>query len=133
MTIYGRAWFERDEAKRLEVLRQCCTDDVVFVDDGRRMDGVEEVSAMIGQAMNNMAGSSRATESTGKPRGRTGSGVGVEVVTAIEQMHGFFRYSFVWTVPGGDRFGGTDFGEFAPDGRMRLITVWPGNEDFPVA
>ena len=33
--IYGRAWFERDDAKRVEVLRQCCTEDVVFVDHGQ--------------------------------------------------------------------------------------------------
>jgi hypothetical protein len=38
----------------------------------------------------------------------------------------------VWTTAAGARVGGTDFGEFAPDGRMKLITVWPGNDDFPV-
>ena len=56
----------------------------------------------------------------------------VEVVTPIEYFHGFFRYSFVWKLPDGTLGPGTDFCEVADDGRMRLITVWPGSADFPV-
>jgi hypothetical protein len=44
----------------------------------------------------------------------------------------FFRYGFVWIVGGERHPGGMDFGEFAPDGRMRLITVWNSTDDFPV-
>ena len=53
-------------------------------------------------------------------------------VTPIEEFHGFFRYSFVWTRPDGAKSGGTDFCEVAEDGRMKLITVWPASDDFPV-
>ena len=136
LVIYGKAWFERDPQRRVEVLRRCCTDDIVFMDPGLgRLHGLEAVSDMIGGHMTNMAGVSEAkpdTESVGKERGRSGGGVGVEVVTPIEVRHGYFRYSFVWTLPNGERSGGTDFCEVAEDGRMSLITVWPANDDFPL-
>ena len=131
---YGRAWFERDPAARVEVLRRCCTEDIVFVDGGGRYDGLEQVSDMIGRAMASMAGTpdGTATKHTGRDRGREGGGVGVEVVTPIDVAGNFFRYTFVWTTPDGQRWGGTDFCELAPDGRMKLITVWPCNDDFPL-
>jgi hypothetical protein len=135
LIIYGRAWFERDPAVRVEVLRQCCTEDIVFMDPGRgRLEGLEAVSAMIGESMAGMAGTpdGTLTDSGGEERGRRGGGVGVEVVTPIDVRHGFFRYSFVWTLPDGTRLGGTDFCELAGDGRMKLITVWPADEDFPL-
>lgn len=135
LITYGKAWFERDRARRIEVLRACCTDDIVFMDPGLgRLHGIEAVADMIGDAMAGMAGTpdGSATESHGEERGRTGGGVGVEVVTPIDVLHGFFRYSFVWTLPDGSKHGGTDFCELAPDGRMKLITVWPANDDFPL-
>jgi hypothetical protein len=136
LVIYGEAWFERDPARRVEVLRRCCTDDIVFVDPGLgRLEGVEAVSDMIGNYIGSWPdrGADRdATTSTVERRGRSGDGVTVEVVTPIEQFHGFFRYSFVWKMPDGSIGPGTDFCEVAADGRMRLITVWPGSDDFPV-
>ena len=138
LVAYGKAWFERDPHRRVEVLRQCCTEDILFVDPGLgRLQGLEAVSNMIGGYMDQMAGGSAAASpstsaSEGRDRGRTGSGVGVEVVTPIEEFHGFFRYSFVWTLPDGQRMGGTDFCEVADDGRMKLITVWPASKDFPL-
>ena len=135
LITYGKAWFERDPQRRVEVLRQCCTEDIVFMDPGQgRLEGLEAVSDMIGSHMVEMAGTpdGSPTESKGKDRGRTGGGVGVEVVTPIDVRHGFFRYSFVWTLPDGSRAGGTDFCELADDGRMKLITVWPADDDFPL-
>ena len=135
---YGKAWFERDPQRRVEVLRRCCTEDILFVDPAvGRLHGLEAVSNMIGGYMDQMAGgpaeaSPSSSRSEGRERGRTGSGVGVEVVTPIEEFHGFFRYSFVWTLPDGQRMGGTDFCEVADDGRMKLITVWPASKDFPL-
>ena len=135
MVTYGRAWFERDPAKRLETLRHCCTEDIVFAGGAEgRLDGVQAVSDMIGRIMNAMAGvESTATKHKGTERGRTSGNVSVEVTTPIETLHRFFRYSFVWTVGGERHPGGTEFGEFAEDGRMRLITVWDSTPDFPVA
>jgi hypothetical protein len=138
LVIYGKAWFERDPARRAEVLRGCCTDDIVFMDPRLgRLHGIEAVSDMIGQYLGAMAATPTENPPANladgaTPRGREGSGVSVEVVTPIEALHGFFRYSFVWTLPDGSRMPGTDFCEVADDGRMSLITVWPGNADFPV-
>ena len=136
LVIYGEAWFERDPGRRVEVLRRCCTEDIVFMDPTLgRLHGLDAVSDMIGQAIGGMsAGASDDPPTTSKAerRGRSGGGVSVEVVTPIEQFHGFFRYSFVWKLPDGSIGPGTDFCEVADDGRMRLITVWPGSDDFPV-
>lgn len=65
-------------------------------------------------------------------RGMSGSGVSVEVVTPIESFHQFYRYSYIWHFPDGSSSGGTSFCEQAPDGRIRLITVWPGSDHFPI-
>jgi hypothetical protein len=136
LVIYGEAWFERDPARRVEVLRRCCTEDILFMDPRLgRLRGLEAVSDMIGQAIGSMSATTRddeLTPSTAERRGRSGGGVSVEVVTPIEQFHGFFRYSFVWKLPDGSLGPGTDFCEVADDGRMRLITVWPGSDDFPM-
>jgi hypothetical protein len=136
LVIYGEAWFERDPTRRVEVLRRCCTEDIVFMDPRLgRLHGLDAVSDMIGQHI----GTTSATTpedalqpSSAGRRGRSGGGVSVEVVTPIEYFHGFFRYSFVWKLPDGSLGPGTDFCEVADDGRMRLITVWPGSDDFPV-
>ena len=136
LVIYGEAWFERDATRRVEVLRRCCTEDIVFMDPTLgRLHGLEAVSDMIGQTIDSMsanASEDASTSSTAERRGRSGGGVSVEVVTPIEYFHGFFRYSFVWKLPDGSLGPGTDFCEVADDGRMRLITVWPGSDDFPV-
>ena len=136
LVIYGEAWFERDANRRVEVLRRCCTEDIVFMDPRLgRLHGLEAVSDMIGQNIGSMSASTpddATATSVAERRGRSGGGVSVEVVTPIEQFHGFFRYSFVWKLPDGTIGPGTDFCEVADDGRMRLITVWPGSDDFPV-
>ncbi len=136
LVIYGEAWFERDAKRRVEVLRRCCTEDIVFMDPRLgRLHGLEAVSDMIGQNINSMSADAPADApetSVADRRGRSGGGVSVEVVTPIEKFHGFFRYSFVWKLPDGTVGPGTDFCEVADDGRMSLITVWPGSDDFPV-
>ncbi len=136
LAIYGEAWFERDPAQRVEVLRRCCTEDIVFMDPRLgRLHGLDAVSDMIGQYVGTMSAGAAAeapAASRAERRGRSGGGVSVEVVTPIEEFHGFFRYSFVWKLPDGSLGPGTDFCELAADGRMKLITVWPGSDDFPV-
>ena len=135
LRAYGEAWFERDSQRRREVLARSCTEDVVFMDPALgRLEGIEAVSNMIGHYMEQMAGGSSRTErSEARAAGMSGSGVGVDVVAPLETLHRFFRYSFVWSLPNGSKLAGTDFGEFAEDGRMRLITVWPATPGFPVA
>ena len=133
LIIYGQAWFEPDHAQRVEVLRRCCTEDVVFMDSQLgRLHGLDEVSKMIGGYIGQRPSDAVKGKSEPNATGRTESGVGVQVVTKIDVLHRFFRYSFVWSMPDGSKSGGTDFGEFAEDGRMSLITVWPSSADFPV-
>jgi hypothetical protein len=137
LVAYGQAWFEPTHEGRVEALRRCCTEDIVFVDGNGRYEGLDAVSKMIGGYSSAMAAPSTVDEgapaSEGRDRGRSGAnGVSVDVVTAIEEMGSFFRYSFVWTMPDGSRSGGTDFCEVAEDGRMKLITVWSANDDFPL-
>jgi hypothetical protein len=129
LRIYGQVWFASDPAARLELVRQCCTEDVRFVDDQGVYEGAQAVADMIGNARSAMG----SGESTASATGRSGGGVTVEVTTAIESLHDFFRYSFVWKFPDGSRYGGTDFCEVADDGRMKLITVWGESKDFPVS
>jgi hypothetical protein len=135
LRTYGEAWFEDDEAKRVVVLGRCCTEDIVFVDPQLgRLEGLEAVSKMIAgyRAMMREGAPEGDGGSTGRATGREGGGVSVNVVSPLDIEHGFFRYSFVWSFPNGTLMGGTDFGEFAADGRMSLITVWPANDDFPL-
>lgn len=133
LVAYGQAWFEPDLAKRVEVLRRCCTEDVVFVDGAGRYDGLDAVSAMIGAFASSAPADTDDQASEGRESGRSGAnGVQVDVVTAIEELGSFFRYSFVWVLPDGTRIGGTDVCEVADDGRMKLITVWSANDDFPL-
>lgn len=132
LVAYGQAWFEPDHQRRVEALRRCCTEDIVFVDGAGRYEGLDQVAAMIG-GFSSAEPSSAGKASEGRDRGRSGAnGVEVDVVTGIEEMGSFFRYSFVWRLPDGTRIGGTDVCEVADDGRMKLITVWPANEDFPL-
>lgn len=135
LVAYGQAWFEPDHEGRVEALRRCCTEDIVFVDGAGRYEGLDAVSRMIGSFSSSDAATSAddAGPSEGRDTGRSGAnGVQVDVVTAIEEMGSFFRYSFVWTLPDGSRIAGTDVCEVADDGRMKLITVWPANDDFPL-
>ena len=135
---YGRAWFESDHERRVEALRRCCTEDIVFVDGAGRYEGLDAVSRMIGgwaaaEPAPSTGSGDEAEASQSRETGRTGAnGVQVDVVTEIEELGSFFRYSFVWTMPDGSRTAGTDVCEVAEDGRMKLITVWPANDDFPL-
>jgi hypothetical protein len=131
---YGRAWFESDHDRRVEALRRCCTEDIVFVDGAGRYEGLDAVSRMIGAFSSAApAPASDGDASQGREGGRSGAnGVLVDVVTPIEELGSFFRYSFVWTLPDGTKIQGTDVCEVADDGRMKLITVWPANDDFPL-
>ena len=137
LVLYGQAWFEPDHARRVEALRRCCTEDIVFVDGAGRYEGLDEVSSMIGSFSSSSPPSASASgaeePSEGRDGGRSGAnGVQVDVVTPIEELGSFFRYSFVWTLPDGTRIPGTDVCEVADDGRMKLITVWPANDAFPL-
>ena len=132
LVVYGRAWFERDRDARIEALRKACTEDVVYMDPGiGRIHGLAALADMIGGNMEApMEGHEEGREE--HARGMSGSGVSVEVVTPIESFHDFYRYSYIWHFPDGSKSEGTSFCEQASDGRIRLITAWPGSRHFPI-
>ena len=94
--------------------------------------GLEAVADMIGNYMSAPMEGHEAEVREEHTRGMSGSGVSVEVVTPIESFHNFYRYSYIWHFPDGSSSGGTSFCEQAPDGRIRLITVWPGSDHFRI-
>jgi hypothetical protein len=133
LVLYGRAWFERDRGARIEALRSACTEDIVFMDPNLgRLHGLEAVADMIGRYMRAPMDGHEAEVREEHARGMSGGGVSVEVVTPIESFHQFYRYSYIWHFPDGSSSGGTSFCEQASDGRICLITVWPGSEHFPI-
>jgi hypothetical protein len=133
LVLYGRAWFERDRDHRIAALRTACTEDIRFMDPGLGMlHGLEAVADMIGNYMNAPMEGHEAEAREEHTRGMSGSGVSVEVVTPIESFHNFYRYSYIWHFPDGSSSGGTSFCEQASDGRIRLITVWPGSDHFRI-
>src|SRR5262245_43314574 len=112
LITYGQAWFEPDHERRVEVLRQCCTEDIVFMDPGQgRLEGLEAVAKMIGEYYDQARGGESSGDSAASASGRSDGDVSVEVVSPIDVQHGFFRYSFVWKYPDGTETGGTDFCE----------------------
>ncbi len=130
---YGRACFERDHEQRIEALRLACTEDLEFMDPQLgRLHGLAAVSEMIGGYMNPAMEGNEAEARKEHAQGMSGAGVSVEVVTPIETFHRFYRYSYIWHFPDGTQSGGTSFCEQADDGRIKLITVWPGSEAFPI-
>ncbi len=133
LVLYGRAWFERDRAQRVEALRLACTEDIRFMDPQLGvLHGLEAVADMIGSYMDAPMQGHDSAQRAETERGMSGSGVSVEVVTPIESFHGFYRYSYIWHFPDGSSSGGTSFCEQASDGRIRLITVWGGSDRFPI-
>ena len=81
LVIYGEAWFERDAARRVDILRRCCTEDIVFMDPRLgRLHGLDAVSDMIGQNIGSMSASApddAPSTSVADRRGRSGGGVSV--------------------------------------------------------
>jgi hypothetical protein len=133
LVLYGRAWFERDRNERIEALRRACTEDIRFMDPLLGMlHGLEAVADMIGNSIGARMEDDAAEVREERAREMSGSGVSVEVVTPIETFHGFYRYSYIWHFPDGSSSGGTSFCEQAADGRIRLITVWPGSDSFSI-
>ena len=131
--LYGRAWFEHDRDARIEALRTACTEDVVYMDPGvGRLHGLEALTDLIGRDMDSPMEGHEDEAHEEHARGMSGSGVSVEVVTPIESFHQFYRYSYIWHFPDGSSSAGTSFCEQASDGRIRLITVWPGSRHFPI-
>lgn len=106
---YGEAWNEPDEAKRRALIEQSWADDGVFEDPRDRAEGREALLALIAGFRQAFAGGS------------------INLTSNIDEHHGRFR--FTWRIDDKDGkavLEGIDFGELAPDGRIKLIAGFWG-------
>lgn len=53
---YGSAWQERDESKRLKVLKRCFSDTGQYVDPTAQISGIDNLCAHIGDVLQNSTG-----------------------------------------------------------------------------
>lgn len=106
---YGEAWNERAESARRSLLEQAWTDDGVYSDPLGRAEGRDALVTHIAQFHETMPGHR------------------IELTSEPDEHDGFLR--FTWEMTGDDAvqvMEGIDFGELAPDGRLRRITGFFG-------
>lgn len=106
---YGAAWNETDEAKRRALLEQTWADDGVYTDPQSHVEGREALVALIAGFHQMMPGAR------------------IVPTSAADAHHGLIR--FTWRMDGADGkavMEGIDFGELAPDGRIKRIAGFFG-------
>jgi hypothetical protein len=106
---YFRAWNETDDEARLALQAEAWTDECLYVDPNGRFNGREAINAM-------MAGTLVAFP-----------GATLSRTSMVEAHEEFLRFN--WTMvdaAGGPIVAGVDFGELAPDGRLRQIVGYFG-------
>ncbi len=106
---YGAAWGETDAAKRAHLLEQAWADGGTYTDPQSHVEGRDALSELIGGFQAQV------------------SGAKIVATSAVDKHHDTFR--FTWAMRGAD--GGTmmegiDFGELAPDGRIKRIVGFFG-------
>lgn len=103
VATYGAAWNETDEAKRTALLEQAWADDGAYRDPTAAVDGRAALVAHIGGFQAMMPGHS------------------IDQASAVDAHDDVFR--FAWVMRGGGEvlLEGVDFGELAPDGRIKRI------------
>ena len=106
---YGAAWNEPDEAKRRALLEQSWTNDGVYTDPQSHAEGRDALLALI-------AGFQAQAP-----------GARIAATSHADEHHGKLR--FTWKMLGADGstvIEGIDFGELAPDGRIKRIVGFFG-------
>ena len=107
--IYCSAWNEPAESSRRKLLEAVWADDGVYSDPLGRVDGRDAFVAHIGGFHQSM------------PHHR------IQPTSGIDEHDGFLRFTWSMTGPAGEQvMEGIDFGELAPDGRLRRITGFFG-------
>jgi ketosteroid isomerase-like protein len=103
---YDEAWAEEDDQKRLRILAQIWADDGLYIDpdvpDGIR--GPAALASFIGQSFEELPGLAISSTSD----------------VAVLGDRAWYRWTA--TTKDGQSFSGTDFVEFAPDGRIARLT-----------
>jgi len=108
VAAYGAAWNEPDDARRAALLEQAWAGNGIYTDPTATADGRDALIAHIGGFHAMMPGHS------------------IDLTSAVDTHGGFFR--FAWVMRKGDEIviEGVDFGELAPDGRIRRIVGFFG-------
>ena len=106
---YGSSWNEPDVTKRREILEQVWADDATYTDPQSDVTGRDALIELISgfQAQVN--------------------GAKIVATSAVDEHHGKIR--FTWQMQAADRatmMEGIDFGELAPDGRIKNIVGFFG-------
>ena len=114
VAAYGASWNESDEEKRRKLLEQSWADDAIYQDPMGRAEGREALVAHIGGFHEMMPGNT------------------IENTSGVDAHGDVFRFSWAMRGPDGNvALEGMDFGEVAPDGRLKSITGFFG--PFPEA
>jgi SnoaL-like domain len=102
---YLAAWNERDATRRRALIGKVWTEDATYVDAHRRGVGHDGIDSMIATAQAQF------------------TGYVLHLVSSIESHNGYVRFS--WAAGGTPEaplyLGGTDFGQVAPDGRLKTV------------
>ena len=109
VAAYAAAWNETDDAKRAALLERSWSDDGVYHDPTATVDGGRAaLVAHIGGFQARMPGHT------------------IDQASAVDAHDAVFR--FAWLMHNGDEvvLEGVDFGELAPDGRIRRIVGFFG-------
>ena len=108
VATYGASWNETDDAKRTALLERSWADDGVYNDPTATVDGRAALVAHIGGFQAMMPGHT------------------IDQASAVDTHGAVFR--FAWVMRKGDEIAleGVDFGELAPDGRIRRIVGFFG-------
>jgi hypothetical protein len=114
VAAYGAAWNETDEEKRRKLLEQSWADDGIYQDPTGRAEGRDALVAHIGGFQQMMPGNV------------------IDNTSGVDTYGEIFRFSWAMRGPDGMvALEGMDFGEVAPDGRLKSISGFFG--PFPEA
>ena len=109
VAAYGASWNETDEEKRRKLLEQSWADDAVYQDPMGRAEGREALVAHIGGFHQMMPGNT------------------IDATSGVDVYGDVFRFAWVMRNEQGEvALEGMDFGEVAPDGRLKSITGFFG-------
>ena len=109
VATYGASWGEPDAAKRRQLLEQAWADDGVYSDPQSHAEGRDALVELIGGFQAQVAGAK------------------IVATSAVDQHHSTFRFTWAMQATDGSKMmDGIDFGELAPDGRIKRIVGFFG-------
>jgi hypothetical protein len=108
VAAYGAAWNEPDERARVELLDRSWSDDGVYCDPTATVTGRAALVEHLGGFQQMMPGHT------------------IDLTSGVDAHDDLFRFAWVMRKGGEVVLEGMDFGELAPDGRIRRIVGFFG-------